>query len=88
MCVDEDIILYGDFNSAKAKLLFLTFVKCDRTKRKTCKKDSEVQEWLKSQYLVFAYNSYNFIEDGFKERIFRKSVNLDWIPIDIAARKI
>ena len=87
-CIDEDVVLYGDFNTAKARLLFLSFEKCDRTKRKTCKSDSVVQEWLKKQYLVLAYNSYNFIEDGFRERVFRKSANLDWIPIDINARKI
>ena len=87
-CIDEDVVLYGDFNTAKARLLFLSFEKCDRTKRKTCKSDSVVQEWLKKQYLVLAYNSYNFIEDGFHERVFRKSANLDWIPIDINARKI
>jgi hypothetical protein len=88
MCINEDVVLYGDFNTAKARILFFEFEKCNRKKRKTCKTDSEVQEWLKTQYLVFGYNKYNFIEDGFEERMFAKSAFLDWIPIDINSRKI
>jgi hypothetical protein len=68
VCIDEEVELYGDFNTANARLLFLSFEKCDKTKRKTCKPESVVNDWLKSQYLVFVYNKYNFIEDGFKGR--------------------
>lgn len=85
MCIDEDVELYGDFNTANARILFLGFVKCDKTKRKTCKSDKEVNEWLKSQYLIVAYNKYSFIADGFKERMFKKSVALDWRPFDISS---
>ncbi len=70
MCIDEEVELYGDFNTANARLLFLSFEKCDNKKRKTCKPDEVVTEWLKKQYLVFAYNSFNFIEDGFRGRSF------------------
>jgi hypothetical protein len=70
MCIDEEVELYGDFNTANARLLFLSFEKCDNKKRKTCKPDEVVTEWLKNQYLVFAYNSFNFIEDGFRGRSF------------------
>lgn len=48
MCIDEDVELYGDFNTANGKILFLGFVKCDTTKRNTCKSEKEVNEWLKS----------------------------------------
>lgn len=37
---------------------------------------------------MFAYNSWNFVEDGFKERMFKKSANLDWFPIDVDSRKV
>ena len=46
-CIDDQIELHGDFNTATAKLLFLAFVSCDKTKRKTCKSEKEVKEWLK-----------------------------------------
>ena len=39
MCIDEEIELYGDFNTANAKVLLLNFVKCDTTKRTTCKSE-------------------------------------------------
>ena len=68
--IDETVELYGDFNTGDARLLFLSFEKCDRTERKTCKPDEVVTEWLKKQYFVFAYNKYNFIDDAFKGRSF------------------
>ena len=80
--------MYGDFNTGNARLLFLSFEKCDNTKRDTCKPDEEVKEWLDSQYLVFAYNKYNFVEDAFKERALKTSASLDWVPIDINSRKL
>ena len=88
MCIDEKLKLYGDFNTANARLLFLSFEKCDKTKRKTCKPDSAVTEWLQDQYFVFAYNKYNFIEDGFGGREFQKSASLDWLPIDTNSKKL
>jgi hypothetical protein len=48
LCVDEDVELFGDFNTANARILFLGFEKCDKTKRKTCKPEKEVNEWLKT----------------------------------------
>jgi hypothetical protein len=83
-CIDEPIELYGDFNTASAKILFLTFVSCNKTQRKTCKSDREVKEWLKDKYLVMAYNKYTFISDEYKERSFKYQSALDWFPIDIA----
>ena len=43
MCMDEQLELYGDFNTANAKLLLLNFKRCDIEKRSTCKSDNEVK---------------------------------------------
>jgi hypothetical protein len=48
--------------------LFLSFEKCDQTVRTTCKKETEVKEWLKKKYLLIAYNKNTFVTDEFKER--------------------
>jgi hypothetical protein len=67
-CMDESLELWGDFNTANAKLLFLSFDKCDPTVRTTCKNETEVKEWLKKKYLVIVYNKNTFVTDEFKER--------------------
>jgi hypothetical protein len=57
----------GDFNSASAKLLFAAFNKCDPKKRKTCKSDVEITEWLQNKFVVMMYNSKTFNVDKFGE---------------------
>ena len=66
--MDESLELYGDFNTANTKILFLSFESCDPTIRKTCKNENEVKEWLKKKYLVIVYNKNTFVTDEFKER--------------------
>ena len=83
MCIDEEIELYGDFNTANAKVLLLNFVKCDTTKRTTCKSEQEVKKWLTTQFLLFSFNKITFMHDGYRERMFQKITSLEWIPIDI-----
>ena len=47
--MDESLELYGDFNTANTKILFLSFESCDPTIRKTCKNENEFKEWLKKK---------------------------------------
>lgn len=65
--------------------MFLAFRKCDPSKRKTCKSDDEINEWLKDKYILFGYNKNVFITDGFKERSFLRYTMLDWVNYDIKA---
>ena len=42
-CMDQDLALQGDYNSAKAQVLKLTFEKCDHlVPNNTCKSDEEI----------------------------------------------
>ena len=39
-CIDENITIFGDWNSLSAKNLILTFEKCDQEVNRTCKNDT------------------------------------------------
>ena len=75
--------LWGSWNSVSASLLSFSFEKCNPKERKTCKKDSEVQEWLKDKYVLFAYDQYFFNQDSFGDESFRKGTRMDWQRINI-----
>ena len=55
MCVnDEDLFLYGDFNSPKASLFNIQFKKCKD--RPDCKTEDELRTFLKNKWILFIYN--------------------------------
>jgi hypothetical protein len=59
-CSDESVDFWGSWNSVKASTLSFSYVKCDPTKRGTCKSEEEISQWLKNKYILFAYNDYVF----------------------------
>jgi hypothetical protein len=59
------------------------FEKCDSTKRKTCKSDEEVKEWMKDKYFIIAYNKQIFNSQKFGDEKFSKYSTIDWHPMDI-----
>jgi hypothetical protein len=61
----------------------IMFERCDRTKRKTCKSDAQVKEWMKDKHLIFVYNRQLFNSDKFGEETFDKQSYMDWIPLDV-----
>jgi hypothetical protein len=60
------------------------FERCDSKKRKTCKSESEVKEWMKDKYLILAYNKQQFLQDKFGDERFEKTSTIDWLPLDIS----
>jgi len=82
-CLDEDVELQGDWNSAEASMLTFTYEQCNPEVRKTCKSDEEIKKWLKKRYMLFAYNKQVFIDDGFDEAMFKKQTVLEWQRINI-----
>ena len=41
-CIDDDVEIAGNYNSAKVTHLQLHLVKCDPAERSTCKSDEEI----------------------------------------------
>ena len=57
-CIDEeDMKIWGDFNSAKAMQLQIKFQMCVGT---GCKSEQEIKKWLRDKYIVVIYNERRF----------------------------
>ena len=55
-CVDEPLLIYGDFNTESAQNFLVTFEKCDPLVRK-CKSTEEINEYLKQSYMIIIENA-------------------------------
>ena len=59
------------------------FEKCDSEKRKTCKSDEEVIEWMKDKYMIIAYDKQVFHSRKFGVEKFSKYSTIEFHPIEI-----
>ena len=66
MCIDEDIEIYGSYNSAKAQHLSIIFKKCDKNVRK-CKSDDEIELYTKRKFIVTLHNGKRFVLNRYDE---------------------
>lgn len=74
LCLNrEDLMMYGNFQTEKAQLLNVQFVKChDRT---DCKSDKEIKSFLRDSYLFMLSNQVRFDNSEFgKKAIIAESV--------------
>lgn len=58
-------------------------MKCDKTKRATCKADATVKEWLKTHNLVFVYNRQELNLDSYFNETFLRGSYIERVPINI-----
>ena len=65
--VNPDFDMYGSYGYDKGAHLMIVFERCDKSKR-TCKTDTEIDEWLKFKYIATLENERKFIEYAFKEK--------------------
>ena len=59
-CIDDPIELQGNYDSKTARTFITAFEMCDRTTRATCKSEEEIEEWLKSTYIITMENEWIF----------------------------
>ena len=60
-CVDDDINVYGDFNSNIASSLMVVFEAC-KPEERTCADQATIDKWLKFKYLIIAENKENYLQ--------------------------
>ena len=61
-CINEEgFDLFGNYDTAAAKNLLVTFDKCDPEKRNDCKSEQEITDWLSSKYIIILENSKSFV---------------------------
>ena len=54
-CFDNDIEIYGDYNSAKAKVLKIGFEKCNNNTiepKNTCHSEEEIVNFLRRKFIM------------------------------------
>ncbi len=87
-CIEQALELKGNFQTQTAKIVLVLFERCDPKQRKTCKSEKETNNWLKTQYLLFAYNKQILQTEKFEDETFKKYVWLDWIPFTLSDQLI
>lgn len=61
-CLDEDISIYGDFNTNIAASFMVVFEKCAPEGQLTCADPATIEEWLKFKYILTAENTENYLQ--------------------------
>ena len=88
----EDLIIWGDYNSAKAQQISVKFEMCDDTKERfkgvTCKEKEEIQKWLQRKFIILLYNQMRFDPKGFHEAAIISESRINYIPISSQVRQI
>lgn len=64
-------------------MININFMKCDKTKRTTCKSDTVVKEWLKTHNLILVYNRQELNLDEYFDQTFLKGSYMERVPINI-----
>ena len=86
-CFDERLQLSGEYDSVKARHLVITFEKCDPKQRKTCKNETEINEWIRDKYLVTIENSWTFRTYEYKERKLNAQSKFYWFKLSSQFRQ-
>ena len=75
----DDIEIYGDWNSEKARSIYLTLYRCQG--HDYCKTDEQITQFLKGKYLLLLHNQIRFDPELYGiESIIRES-RIKWISI-------
>ena len=55
--VENDSLIWGNFNTGNARALLIMFEKCDRSTSATvCESEEEINNWLEGRYILVLEN--------------------------------
>ena len=77
---DQELLMYGRYESQAASNLMIVFEKCDENKR-TCKTPTQQAEFLEGKYILTLDNIKRFIQQEFDEARIEASSVVKWQPI-------
>lgn len=82
-CIDEPYEIFGDYNADVAANVQAVFVKCDPSTQTACASEQEIEDWLKSKYIVTLANvqQYRQSEPDPEERVEKFSL-VNYFAID------
>ena len=77
---EDDLAIYGDFNSLKARNLDMQLIRCHD--RPDCKSEVEITAFLRNKYLILFHNEIRFDSDKYGAEAIVQESRLRWIPIN------
>ena len=85
MCLQDDPVLQGDYNSATGKTLQLSFKRCENDPK--CEDKDTIDEWLVRKFLVILENQHSFNKQTVEEEIVSKSSRVRWFVLSPQLRQ-
>ena len=64
-CLEEDISMFGHYDSSATQNLMVAFMSCDPKSRNDCKSEDEISEWLSNKYIITLVNEKRFLHHIF-----------------------
>ena len=82
MCLDDEDkpVLWGDYNSQKARRLEISFEICEG--KDYCEDKKDILEWLRRKFIVILYNQKRFDTTKFHENALISEAKLEYIPVN------
>ena len=80
------MVIWGDYNAAKAQQFEIQFVMCEYVEGGKCKTEAEIREWLMRKFILILYNHIIFDQDAFYEETLKKESRILYIPISSQVR--
>lgn len=83
-CTDDYIGLHGDWDSANATLIDISFVTCQNTTQyNSCKSEEEIKDFIRHLYIIHLHNTVRFDQTGYNgEEIVHES-RLVWTQLSV-----
>ena len=79
---DSDIQMHGDFDSARAANLMISFEKCDYEKTPSqCESKEYIENWIQGRYIVVLTNQYKFAEWKFDDDKVQEKGHMFWYTL-------
>ena len=85
-CFEDDLEIFGTYNSVKAQSLMIQFIACDSEKR-ACKSESEIKAFMKRKFIITVENSSRFNQDEYNDSKITKESKLVWHPMNTVFRQ-
>mmetsp|Transcript_47807 Transcript_47807/g.63164 ORF Transcript_47807/g.63164 Transcript_47807/m.63164 type:complete len:99 (+) Transcript_47807:496-792(+) len=83
ICVDpDDLRIYGDFNTEKARQFNIQLKKCEGGTANNCKPDNEIIDYFRNKFLLVLTNQARFVSNGYEEARVKKESRLKWLQVN------
>ena len=84
---EEEIVIWGDYNSQKAQQIAVNFKMCEPGVGECAEKD-EILKWLQNKYIVMLYNQIVFDQEGYFTDSLQEEARIVYIPISSQTRTL